>query len=157
MLESIVESAMEMAPRSDLTVEQERAIMIILTGATDAAVAEEVGVVRETVTRWRNDNPSFRYTLETVRRQTFQAMRDRLQVLAGKAIDVIEGHLEGKSLPAALAVLKACGFSDHSLVRQEMEDRERFLIKEEKAADFRAFRQAVMDCRPSTPQDEENQ
>ena len=41
-----------------LSVEQLNAIDILVQGRTDQETAETVGVARETVTRWRNDNPS---------------------------------------------------------------------------------------------------
>ena len=42
---------------SNLSVEQLNAIDILVNGKTDQETALAVGVVRETVNRWRNDNP----------------------------------------------------------------------------------------------------
>ena len=44
---------------SRLSVEQLNAIDVLVQGRTDKETAETVGVARETVTRWRNDNPHF--------------------------------------------------------------------------------------------------
>lgn len=128
-----------------LSIEQQRAVLLVMTGATDAVVAEQVGVSRSTINKWRHTSPAFRLALENARKQEFERMRDRLRGLAEKAVAVIEGHLAENSLQAAVAVLKGCGFSDPNLIRQEMEDRERFLIREEQRALVCAFRQEIRD------------
>jgi|GEM_PF-2428422 len=150
MIAEVIKNAQDSIEPEPLSIEQERAVLLLMTGATDAVVAEQVGVSRMTVNRWKNLNPAFRLALESARRQAFERMRDRLRGLAEKAVAVIEGHLAENSLPAAIAVLKGCGFSDPNLIRQEMEDRERFLVRAEQAAFVRAFRREIKDYAAET-------
>ena len=46
-----------------------------------------MGVARETVTRWRNDNPHFAAQLNRQRRLICGNSHDRLRALASKAVD----------------------------------------------------------------------
>ena len=43
----------------DLSIEQEKAVALILLGKTDVEVAEAVGVSRQTVNTWRNHDSNF--------------------------------------------------------------------------------------------------
>ena len=93
----------------DLSVEQLNAIDILINGKTDQETALAVGVARETVTRWRNDNPHFAAELNKQRRLIWGASQDRLRSLAGKAVDTIEAGLDAGDTKAAVEVLKAVG------------------------------------------------
>ena len=68
-----------------------------------------MGVARETVTRWRNDNPHFAAELNKQRQLIWEASHDRLRSLAGKAVDTIEAGLDAGDTKAAVEVLKAVG------------------------------------------------
>ena len=68
-----------------------------------------MGVARETVTRWRNDNPHFAAELNKQRQLIWEANHDRLRSLAGKAVDTIEAGLDAGDTKAAVEVLKAVG------------------------------------------------
>ena len=68
-----------------LSVEQLNAIDILVQGRTDQETAETIGVARETVTRWRNDNPHFAAQLNRQRRLIWGNSHDRLRALASKA------------------------------------------------------------------------
>ena len=68
-----------------------------------------MGVARETVTRWRNDNPHFAAELNKQRQLIWEANHDRLRSLAGKAVDTIEAGLDAGDTKAAVEVLKAAG------------------------------------------------
>ncbi len=94
---------------SRLSVEQLNAIDILVQGRTDQETAETVGVARETVTRWRNDNPHFTAELNRQRRLIWSDSHDRLRALAGKAVDVLETSLEEGDSRVAVEVLKAVG------------------------------------------------
>ena len=67
---SITESnnSSQKPPGSNLSVEQLNAIDILVQGKTDQETAQSVGVVRETVTRWRNDNLYFAAELNKQRK-----------------------------------------------------------------------------------------
>jgi hypothetical protein len=94
---------------SRLSVEQLNAIDILVQGRTDQETAETVGVARETVTRWRNDNPRFTAELNKQRRLIWGDSHDRLRALASKAVDVLETSLGDGDSRVALEVLKAIG------------------------------------------------
>ena len=92
-----------------LSMEQMNAIDILVQGRTDQETAETVGVARETVTRWRNDNPHFTAELNRQRRLIWGDSHDRLRALASKAVDVLETSLGDGDSRVALEVLKAIG------------------------------------------------
>lgn len=94
-----------------LSVKQQNAIDILVTGKTDAEVAEAVGVNRVTVTKWRNYHPGFQAELNRRRRNMWGASAERLRGLLPKALDVIEAELrDGKNkLRAAVQVTKLAG------------------------------------------------
>ena len=94
---------------SRLSVEQLNAIDVLVQGRTDQETAEAVGVARETVTRWRNDNPHFTAELNRQRRLIWGDSHDRLRALAGKAVDTLETSLGEGDSRVAVEVLKAIG------------------------------------------------
>ena len=75
----------------------------------DMAVSATVGVTRETVTRWRNDNPHFTAELNRQRRLIWCDSHDRLRALASKTVDTLETSLGEGDSRVALEVLKAIG------------------------------------------------
>ena len=79
---------------NNLSVEQLNAIDILAQGKTDQETALAVGVVRETVTRWRNDNPYFAAELNKQRKLIWGTNQDRLRSLTTKAVDTIETALD---------------------------------------------------------------
>ena len=99
----------QMSAGTRLSVEQLNAIDILVQGRTDQETAETVGVARETVTRWRNDNPHFTAELNRQRRLIWGDSHDRLRALAGKAVDVLETSLDEGDSRVAVEVLKAIG------------------------------------------------
>ena len=92
-----------------LTVEQQNAIDLLVTGLSDQAVAEGVGVARETVTRWRNGNVYFQAALNRRRQEVWRGHQDRLRSLVGAALDTLERALKEGDSKAAVAVLKGAG------------------------------------------------
>ncbi len=99
----------QMSEGSRLSVEQLNAIDILVQGRTDQETAETVGVARETVTRWRNDNPHFTAELNRQRGLIWSDSHDRLRALAGKAIDTLETSLDEGDSRVVVEVLKAIG------------------------------------------------
>jgi DNA-binding CsgD family transcriptional regulator len=69
--------------------EQEQAIALILTGQTDQAIGEAVGVTRQTVNGWRNHNPDFMAVLNQRRAAIWEAHVERLRGMAAGALDVL--------------------------------------------------------------------
>lgn len=100
-------------PDYKLSVEQLNAIDILVLGKTDQETSEAVGVTRETVTRWRNDNPHFAAALNKQRRLVWGAGHDKLRSLTTKAVDAIEAALDSGDCKAAVEVIKAVGLYGH--------------------------------------------
>ena len=94
---------------SHLSVEHLNAIDILVQGRTDQETAGTVGVARETVTRWRNDNPYFTAEFNKQRRLIWGDSHDRLRALASKAVDTLETSLDEGDSRVAVEVLKAVG------------------------------------------------
>ena len=102
-----------------LNPEQEKAIALILTGQTDQAIGEAVGVTRQTINGWRNHNPDFMAILNQQRATIWEGSIERLRGLASGAIDVLEDALEDEDpkekRAAAVHLLKCCGLYGTSL------------------------------------------
>jgi len=92
-----------------LTIEQLNAIDLLVTGKTDQAVADAVGVARPTVTKWRLDDPHFEAALNRRRKEVWGASADRIRALLPKAFDVLEKAIDEGSYQAALALIKLAG------------------------------------------------
>lgn len=73
-----------------LSIEQQNAIGLLITGLTDREVAERVGVRRETVTKWRLYHPAFRAELNRIRKGLWEQGVDRLRNLVPDAVSVLE-------------------------------------------------------------------
>lgn len=93
--------------QNKLSVKQLNAIDLLVAGKTDQEVSEVVGVSRETVTRWRNENPYFAAALNTQRKHIWQAAHEKLRGLVNKAVDTLAVAIEGGDVKAAVEVLKA--------------------------------------------------
>ena len=92
-----------------LSVEQLNAIDVLITGATDKETASATRVTRETVTRWKNDNPNFIAELNKRRRLLWCSGHEKLRSLLTKAVDVLENELDSGNFRAAVEVLRAVG------------------------------------------------
>ena len=84
-----------------LSIEQANAIEHLLQGQSDRAVAEAVGVSRQTVSEWRNHDPLFIAELNRQRSEMWREARERM-----KALDVVEVQLGSSEPKAALAAAK---------------------------------------------------
>ena len=106
-------------PDKTLQPEQEQAIALILTGQTDQAIADAVGVTRQTVNGWRNHNPEFMAVLNQRRATIWEGHTERLRGLATGAIDTLADALDDddpkEQRAAAVHILKACGLYGQSL------------------------------------------
>ena len=94
-----------------LSVRQENAIDLLITGKTDIEVAETVGVNRVTVTKWRNYHPGFQAELNRRRHNLWGSAAERLRSLVPKALDVVADELDKGSdkFRVAVQVLKLAG------------------------------------------------
>lgn len=95
-----------------LSIEQENAIDLLVTSASDQETATAVGVTRQTVCGWRNHHPGFIATLNSRRLEVWGASSDRLRSLLPKALDVLEGALTKDPDPrVAVKVVELAGLA----------------------------------------------
>ena len=101
---------------------QEKALEIMLQGKNDVEVAECIGVTRQTIRNWRNNDAVFIITLEAQRKALREKHQDRIYGLVEKAIEVMSAALEDEDpkirLQAAKTVLSTAALKD-SLKRQQ--------------------------------------
>ena len=89
-----------------LSIEQANAIEHLLQGQSDRAVAETVGLSRQTVSEWKNHDPLFIAELNRQRSEMWKEARERMKSLANRALDVVELQLDSDDPKAALAAAK---------------------------------------------------
>lgn len=118
-----------------LTIEQLNAIDLLVTGKTDQAVADAVGVARPTVTKWRLDDPHFQAELNRRRKEVWGASADRIRALLPKAFDTLEKAIDEGSYQAALALIKMAGL-DGVAGKIGSDDAEEVIKKKKKAQEW---------------------
>jgi hypothetical protein len=92
-----------------LSIEQENAVELLLTGKSDREVAEAVGVTRWTVQQWRTSHPIVMATIEQRRAELWGTTGERLRALMAKAVDNLQASVEGADLKASIELLKITG------------------------------------------------
>jgi Homeodomain-like domain len=92
-----------------LTAQQELAVDLLATGKTITEAADSLGVTRQTVSEWRNQNPRFEAALNERRNELWLGMSDRLRALLPKALGILEQSVENGDVKAAVVVLRAAG------------------------------------------------
>jgi len=97
-----------------LTEQQEQAIGLILLGRTDEQVGKAVGVARQTISKWKNQNPDFKAFLNKKRIENWEQHQDKIRYLIGEAVQVLEENLANIedhkiAQDAAIFVLKGTG------------------------------------------------
>jgi len=89
-----------------LSQEQLNSIEHLLQGKSDRAVAEAVGMSRQTIWEWRNHDPLFIAELNRQRSELWWDARERLKSLANRALDAVEVQLYSGDPKASLAAAK---------------------------------------------------
>jgi len=111
-IDKTYELMLERSEAPKLTPEQLNAIDLLILGKTDREVAEEVGVRRETVTKWHK-NPFFSAELSVRREELWVDAKLRLKALAHEAVNVLNRGLssadEKVAITAAVHILKTVG------------------------------------------------
>jgi hypothetical protein len=87
-----------------LTPEQERAMALLLFGASDQKVADHVGRHRVTVTKWRLYDPVFREEFRRRRRELWNGSVDSLRALLPSAITTLHDQLHSAPNRGRLAL-----------------------------------------------------
>src|SRR5215210_2459469 len=101
-----------LAVLTSLTVEQQNAVDLLITGQADSGVAAAVGVTRQTVCTWRNHHPAFQAALNARRREVWSATVDRLRELLPRAVERLEADLDGPNgWRVALRLLEVTGLT----------------------------------------------
>ena len=96
--------------RPAMTTQQELAVDLLASGRTVTEAAATIGVARQTVSEWLNQNADFRAALNERRQELWAATGDRLRALLPDAVDALAGELRGGNrLRAAALVLRVCG------------------------------------------------
>ena len=98
----------------NLNEKQQQAIQLLLVGQTDQQVADAVGVTRQTVNQWKNQDPVFVARMNREKEELWQSYRQKLRSVVGQAIDVLVGDsldVENRNLrkTAAVHLLKSVG------------------------------------------------
>ena len=95
-----------------LRTQQQYALQELAEGKTVAQAARTAMVDRSTVFRWMKRDQAFMIALAAWRSRARRGARDRLLSMSDKAMQCLDGALDERSLPAALAVLKGLGLLD---------------------------------------------
>ena len=103
-----------MTNKDSLTVMQEKAIQLLITGGSDQAVADELDIARQTVNNWRHNDAAFAARFNAERQALWSTHREKLRSLVAQAVDVLAEDMAAKLEPklrqsAAIHVLKAVG------------------------------------------------
>ena len=102
-----------MTNQDNLTVMQEKAIQLLMTGLSDQAVADELDIARQTVNNWKNKHRVFVMELERQQKELRRESQRQLWGLIADSIDVLRQSLvsdnERIRQSTAVHVLKASG------------------------------------------------
>lgn len=79
---------------------QERAAHLVATGLSGKAVAAELGVTPETVSRWRQE-PAFQAAINSLLWDARDNVQRRMASLADKALTIVTDALDNAELPVA--------------------------------------------------------
>ena len=88
---------------NELTPKQLAAIDLLLRGYSDAQAAEQLGVDRGTIYRWRTNDDEFIDMLDNQRRLAWQRSAQRLQSLYQPALDILEKQTDRRRRAAGAA------------------------------------------------------
>lgn len=97
--------------QSDINAQKQRAILLLLEGATITKTAETIGVDRSTMHRWLRE-PKFIAERNRRAKEAREACQERLRHLAGAAVEVVGKAVEAGNLRAALSLLKIVGLGN---------------------------------------------
>ena len=126
-----------------LSQKQHDAILLILAGKSDAQVGEKLGVTRQTVNTWRNQDQAFRFELKRCRENVWSQTRQRLESLAIGAVSAYEDVLLGPDADKRTRLMGAKGVLDYVL---------KFKDKDAAAAAARAAEEELLKPPPLTPE-----
>lgn len=107
---------LEIVDLRKLTIQQQNAIDILVTGCSDKDTADKVGVNRSTITRWRLYHPAFQAELNAQRAAVWGTAKEKLRSLIPEAVDILAQALHDPDnedrAKLALDLIKAVGASN---------------------------------------------
>ena len=98
--------------RMRLSPKQFTALDSLILGNSVSKTAEQLGVARQTVSEWLNQDAEFRAELNRRRAELWSGVADRMRALVPRAIGILEGEIDSRgpmAVSAAVHVLKATG------------------------------------------------
>ena len=103
-----------MTDQDNLTVMQEKAIRLLMAGLNDGAVADQLGLARQTVNNWRHNDAAFAARFNVERQALWSTHREKLRSLVVQAVNVLSEDMDTRTerrlrQSAAIHVLKAVG------------------------------------------------
>ena len=102
---------------------QQLAIELALEGLTDSQIAHRVGVSRQRVNIWRNQDLEFMHTLQERRQLLHEVHLGQLLHMVGAALEVLRTTMQSEDentrLRAAISVLKLAGMHNYASEKQE--------------------------------------
>ena len=109
---------------AELTINQERAIELLLTGKNQREAAETVGVTPQTVTAWMK-KPVFSEALQTGREELRRQLRAKRRQLLEKNFDLLDKALDAVDVTSQdldLVKLTSAVVKLSDQIRQEFDD-----------------------------------
>ena len=97
---------MEIHTTNEMNEKEEMALALILQGRKDAEVAEELGVSRMTIWRWKKYDPEFIKTLDEKRTHLRQQAEDNILELTESAVNAIRDALNNGDTKIRLQAAK---------------------------------------------------
>jgi len=108
---------------SKLNDKQQLAIELALEGLTDSQIARRVGVSRQRVNIWRNQDLEFMHTLQERRQLLREVHLGQLLHMVGAALEVLRTTMQSEDentrLRAAISVLERAGLHNYASEKQE--------------------------------------
>jgi transposase-like protein len=102
----------------NLNVQQQTAADLLALGNNVTRVAEQVGVARQTVSEWLNQNPAFEAAVNQRRQENWDNASNRLRSLLPNALDVLEQALKSGNELTTIGLLKIkdAVIAEHAIV-----------------------------------------
>ena len=102
-----------------LTLVQEKAIFLIMSGLTDQDIGVKLGLARQTINGWKNQDSKFVARLNLEREIMWSTHREKLRSVVTKAVEVLASGLDSQEEKikqnSAVHILKCVGLYGNDL------------------------------------------
>ena len=110
---------------NNLSMKQEQAISLMIMGKNDTEIGKELGISRESVWRWRNENPDFMEAARKRREMAAARHAEELNDLLTEALMVIKESMRNgdtqTKIRIALQLLKMSGLQGYGKTAEKAE------------------------------------